>query len=73
MQERKDPSLASILSFLLVGLGQIYCGKVWRGIGLALLTIIGYCLLIIPGIVIHIAVIWDAYKTALDYNKSLEK
>ena len=60
----KDPVLAAVLSFLCAGLGQVYCGKIWRGIGLFTLTVIGYCLYIMPGIILHIIVIWDAWSEA---------
>ena len=68
MTTKKDPNLAGILSFLCVGLGQVYCGKVWRGIGLCVLTVIGYGLYIVPGIILHIVVIHDAYQGAKKLN-----
>jgi hypothetical protein len=33
-----DPRLAVALSFLCIGLGQFYCGKLWRGVGWFLST-----------------------------------
>ncbi|MDD5529159.1 MAG: DUF5683 domain-containing protein [bacterium] len=32
-QEKKSPALAGCLSFLVPGLGQVYNGQVWRGVG----------------------------------------
>jgi signal peptidase I len=36
-KDEKEPLLALVLSILIPGLGQIYCGKVGRGIGILLL------------------------------------
>jgi len=59
---KKDKTLAGILSFFLPGLGQIYAGKTWRGIFFFIAVVIGYMLFVIPGIIIWIVSIWDAVK-----------
>jgi len=73
MSTKKDPALAAIFSFLCTGLGQVYIGKVWRGIGFFFLTVIGYCFWIIPGIILHVVFIWDAYDQAQKLNETKEK
>lgn len=65
----KDPTLAGILSFLLPGLGHLYIGKSWSGIGLFILTFIGYAFYVIPGLIIHILVIIDSVKETKKINK----
>jgi TM2 domain-containing membrane protein YozV len=57
-----SPGVAAVLSFFIPGLGQIYKGRVGLGIGLFVLTAIGYAALILPGIAIHIGVIINAYE-----------
>jgi TM2 domain-containing membrane protein YozV len=58
-----NPGVAAVLSFLLPGLGQIYKGQLksaflnWiPGI------IIGYICFILPGVLIHIWCVYDAYN-----------
>lgn len=73
----KNPGLAAVLSFFVVGLGQIYNGQVGKGIalfiaagvsGLLCTIIIGFILL--P--VVWIYGVYDAYKTADRLNASLD-
>lgn len=66
---KKDPFLAGILSFLVPGLGQIYMGKIWRGIGWFFLVAIGYVCFVLPGVIFWILNIWDA----VEETKKLEK
>jgi len=73
MSTKKDPILAAILSFLCTGLGQIYIGKAWRGIVFFFITLIGYCLWIIPGIILHMICIWDAHNQCKKLNETKEK
>ncbi len=71
---RKDPAIAAILSFFITGLGQIYAGKVGKGIGLlvGVIVCIFLAFLLIPffiAIGLWIYSIIDAYKTAERYNQ----
>ena len=66
---KKDKTLAGILSFLIPGVGQIYAGKTWRGIFWFIAVAIGYCLFVIPGIVLWIVSIWDAVNVVKEQNK----
>jgi TM2 domain-containing membrane protein YozV len=49
-----------VLSFLVPGLGQIFKGHVGRGLMLFTLTLIGYAIFILPGIIIHVLTVLDA-------------
>ena len=65
----KDPVLAAILSFLIIGLGQIYLGLTKKGIILFLAAIIsGVLMLILIGFILWLLIwvyaIYDAYKSA---------
>ncbi len=70
---QKDIFLGGILSFLLPGLGQVYVKKVLRGSLLFILTALGYCFFILPGIVVHIIVIFDAIDEVKKYNNLILK
>ena len=49
-------------SFLIPGLGQMYRGDVATGFGWLIATLIGYVLLIVPGLVLHIWCIVSAAR-----------
>ena len=53
----------AILSFFIPGLGQLIKGQVGKGIVIFFFTMIGYMFLIIPGVIIHIWQIVDAYNS----------
>ena len=55
-----NPGIAALLSFLIPGAGQMYKGNVGAGIGWLILVIIGYCLFIVPGIILHLVCIIQA-------------
>lgn len=69
-EPKKDPILAMLLSFFIVGLGQIYCGEIGRGIVLFLLEVlvciplcmVGIGFLLVPALKIYAS--YDAYKIA---------
>ncbi len=67
VMEGKNPVTAGLLS-IIPGLGQVYNGEFVKGILFLIGTIIGI-FLIIPGILIWIYGIYDAYKTADKMNK----
>lgn len=55
-----SPGVAAVLSVVIPGLGQIYRGKVGRGLLWLVGVLVGYGLLILPGIILHLACIFDA-------------
>ena len=63
---RKNPTLAAILSLLIVGLGQIYNGQAGKGIVMFIACVLLWCVFL--GWIINIASIVDAYKTAEKMN-----
>ena len=67
--QQKNTALAAIASFLFPGLGQVYNGGFARGLCFFFGTLIGYLIFIIPGLIIWIYGIYDAYKTANAMNK----
>ena len=77
MVNKKSEALALILSLLISGLGQMYVGKIGRGLGLLaaeiITAILGAFLLfpLIITLVIWIYAMYDAFKLAKEYNQYL--
>ncbi|MDP2845514.1 MAG: hypothetical protein Q8N79_05505, partial [Candidatus Methanoperedens sp.] len=83
--EKKSVAFAVVLSFFIPGLGQMYCGKVARGVGILVLSILmfsifGYTAGSNPNssdtafpfllwILVYIWNIYDAYKLAGKINR----
>jgi TM2 domain-containing membrane protein YozV len=70
----KNPGLAAVLSFFIVGLGQIYNGQVGKGFGLmaaaavsGLLCWVGVGFVLLPAV--WFFAVWDAYRTAERLNR----
>ena len=60
-RERKwSPGVAALLSFLIPGAGQIYKGNIGSGLLWFVIVIIGYFLLIVPGLILHLICIITA-------------
>lgn len=58
-----NPGVAAVLSFLFPGLGQMYKGQVGLGLLYFFVTIVGYMFFIVPGLLIHVWAIFDAFST----------
>jgi Rubrerythrin len=67
--KQKSPFLALILSFLWTGLGQLYNGKFAKGICFQIALAIGLCMLIIPGVIVWVICLWDAYNDSEKMNR----
>jgi TM2 domain-containing membrane protein YozV len=70
---KKSPGLAAFISFLLPGAGQMYGGKIMKGILWLIAGVLGYWLWVVPGVIIHICCIVNAYKAIQRYNFDLLK
>ncbi len=75
---RKNPMLAAFLSLIITGAGQLYLGKLARGIvylggvlilSVALEGIITFDEMLLLGVVISIISAWDAYRIAKAMNE----
>ena len=72
----KNPVLAAILSFLIVGVGQIYLGLTKKGLILLLAAIIsGVLMLVFIGFItwfiVWLYAIYDAYNSAEKMNRGI--
>lgn len=69
VQNKKEPILAAIGSFIIPGAGQIYNGDSFiKGLLILLGTTIGALFLVIPGLIIWLYGIYDAYKMSEKIN-----
>ena len=70
MVGRKNPGIAAVLSFLIVGLGQIYNGQILKG--LVMLAVAIVCGITIVGLIVSFILwlygVFDAYGTAKRMN-----
>jgi len=76
---KKTPILAAVLSLLITGSGQIYLGRVRRGLiflgsvlllGILLDDILNFNTLMIIGLVFSVISALDAYRIASEINRS---
>jgi TM2 domain-containing membrane protein YozV len=58
--QQYNNGLAAVLAFLIPGLGHMYKGHVGAGLLWFVITVIGYLLLIVPGLILHIVQIFTA-------------
>lgn len=59
-QRTWSPGVAAVLSLVIPGAGQIYKGQLGAGLAFLVATVIGYAMLILPGIILHICAIANA-------------
>ena len=62
MQREKkwEPGIAAVLSLVIPGAGQMYKQQIGGGIAWLICTVLGYCLFIIPGLILHLICIVTA-------------
>lgn len=53
-QRQWSPGVAIVLSFFIPGLGQMYRGKIGRGLLWLIFVPIGYFALVVPGLILHL-------------------
>ena len=70
VQAGPSPGLAAVLSFLLPGLGHLYLGQPFQGLLWFGMTLIGYVMMIIPGLIFHLLAIWQSYNEAEKKGKA---
>jgi TM2 domain-containing membrane protein YozV len=65
MADNNNPIIAAVLSFFIPGLGQYLINKkAKKGVAFFFGTLIGYIFLIIPGVIVWLFNIYDAYMEA---------
>ncbi len=69
IRKEKSPGIAALLSFIFAGSGQIYNGELLKGILILAGTLVGVLIFLIPGVIVWIYGIYDAYATAKKMNE----
>src|SRR4051794_28075699 len=55
-----SPAIAAVLSLVIPGAGQMYCGRVGTGMRWLVAVMIGYVARIVPGAILHVICICSA-------------
>lgn len=76
MAQERNSGIAAVLSFVIIGAGQVYNGEVGKGILFFLLAfvflLLTFVLIGLPFLlVLWVYAIYDAYRTAENYNAGL--
>lgn len=64
-----SPGIAAVLSVLIPGLGQVYNGRLMSGACWFLAASFGYWAILVPGLLIHAASVWCAYRGARHWRR----
>lgn len=68
VKELKNSSIAGFCSSFIPGLGQVYNGETVKGFVLFSLALLGLCLLLLPGFIVWLYAMYDAYSVAGKMN-----
>jgi len=67
-REHKNPLIAGFCSSVLPGLGQVYNGETAKGFFIFLLTLVGLVIFLIPGLIVWLYAMYNAYSVAGKMN-----
>jgi TM2 domain-containing membrane protein YozV len=67
-ERQKNPMIAGFCSTFLPGLGQVYNGQTGKGFAVFLLALIGLFLFVIPGLIVWLYGMYNAYSVAGKMN-----
>ena len=58
--QKWSPGVAAVLSLIIPGAGQMYKGSVGGGLLWLLFVVIGYAMMVVPGLILHLICIVNA-------------
>jgi TM2 domain-containing membrane protein YozV len=67
-RQQKSTTIAGFCSSFLPGLGQVYNGETAKGFALFILTLAGLVIFLIPGLIVWLYAMYDAYSVAGKMN-----
>jgi hypothetical protein len=70
-RQRPNAAAAAILSLIVPGAGQLYCGRPLTAIAWFALVTMGYLLLVIPGVMLHMLCIASAAAAARAWHPAM--
>jgi TM2 domain-containing membrane protein YozV len=62
-QNQWNRGTAAVLSLFIPGAGQVYKGQIGPGLVWGIVTVLGYLALVVPGLIVHIICIYNAYNS----------
>ena len=68
MNRQKSPMTAAVCSTFLPGLGQVYNGETIKGVAIFIMFLVGLAILVIPGLIVWVFGMYNAYTTAGKMN-----
>jgi TM2 domain-containing membrane protein YozV len=68
-RKKKSPGVAALLSVVFPGSGQVYNGETMKGILILIGSLVGILIYLIPGVIVWIYGIYEAYTTAGKMNE----
>jgi len=68
LRRAPHPGISAVLSVLVPGLGQVYCGRLLAGGLWFLVTGFAYHAILVPGFLIHAVCVWSAYQSAREWR-----
>jgi len=63
------PGIAAVLSVLIPGLGQVYCGRLLAGGLWFVATSLAYWAILVPGFLVHAVCVLSAYQSAKEWTR----
>jgi hypothetical protein len=66
--QHPHPGVAAVLSVVVPGLGQVYCGRLLAGALWFLGTGFAYWAILVPGFLVHALCVWSAYQSARQWR-----
>jgi len=71
IRQPPNPAAAAVLSMIVPGAGQLYAGRPISGIAWFALVTMGYLLLVVPGVLLHILCVASAAGAAYHWRPSM--
>ena len=71
IRQPPNPAAAAVLSMIVPGAGQLYAGRPLSGVAWFALVTMGYLLLIVPGVLLHILCVASAAGAAHHWRPSM--
>ena len=69
MRQAPHPGIAAVLSVLVPGLGQVYCGRLLAGGVWFVATSLAYWAILVPGFLVHAVCVVLAYQDAKEWTR----
>jgi TM2 domain-containing membrane protein YozV len=68
-RKKKSPAVAALLSLVFPGCGQVYNGEMVKGILVLIGSLVGILFYLIPGVIVWVYGIYEAYTTSGKMNE----